>query len=258
MRVREGDWLKTFKEEGQTFEEYVAGNPTLPTGERRVIYIQPIGNFTATQKKVLRLTAEYMEAFFNLPVRLNEVRPLGPVPREMRRKNPYEGQDQIRTGYFLDDVLPKMLPGDAAALICFTDTDLFPDETFNYVFGQASLSKRVGAWSLWRFGDPDKSPEDYALFLKRVLKVGMHETGHMFSMAHCTKYECLMSGSNHLQESDRRPLDLCPECMLKIAWGMNYAPADRYGNLKRFWEKLGWEKEAGECARKEEAVLSVN
>ena len=38
-----------------------------------------------------------------------------------------------------------------------------------------------------------------------------HETGHMFSMRHCTKYECLMSGTNHLNETDRRPIDACPE-----------------------------------------------
>ena len=35
----------------------------------------------------------------------------------------------------------------------------------------------------------------------------MHETGHMFSMRHCTKYECLMSGTNHMGETDRRPLE---------------------------------------------------
>lgn len=34
------EWLASFKEEGQTFEQYINGNPTLPTGKRRIIYIQ--------------------------------------------------------------------------------------------------------------------------------------------------------------------------------------------------------------------------
>lgn len=239
MKVREGDWLKSFKEDGELFEEYIVDNPTLPTKERNKIYIQPIGKFTEKQKEIIGLTAEYMRAFYKLPVELNVFKPLGKVPNDMERISTYKEQRQIKTGLFLNKLLPKMLPDDAAALICFTNYDLFPSDGFNYVFGQASLSKRVGVWSLWRFGNPEKSVEDYNLFLKRTLKVGMHETGHMFSINHCTKYECLMSGSNHLQETDRRPLDVCPEDMLKIAWAMDYEPLERYENLAKFWEKQG-------------------
>ena len=65
----------------------------------------------------------------------------------------------------------------------------------------------------------------------------MHETGHMFSMRHCTKYECLMSGTNHIAETDRRPLDNCPECMAKVAWAMKYDPVERYNALASFWRK---------------------
>lgn len=252
------DWLASFKEPGQTFEEYVKGNPTLPTAERRTIYIQPIGDFTATQAKVLNLTAEYMKAFYNLPVKLNPVVKLENTPPEMSRKNPFEGQKQIKTAYFLENLLPKMLPKDAAAFICFTNYDLYPDENWNYVFGQASLQNRVGVWSLSRFGNPDKSAEDYKKFLTRTLKVAMHETGHMFSIEHCTKYECLMSGSNTLDETDRRPLDFCPECMAKIAWAMNYDPAARYRNLAKFWEKQGWTQEQKSFEEKAEAVSNLS
>ena len=54
---------------------------------------------------------------------------------------PISKKEQVRTGYILDDVLRPMLPGDAAALIAFTNEDLFPDSSMNYVFGQASLGK---------------------------------------------------------------------------------------------------------------------
>ncbi len=254
MEIREYDWLTSFHEDGQTFEEYIASNPTLPNAERRTIYIQPIGEFTETQQKILKLTADYMKAFYNLPVKLNDIKAFENLPKGVSRKNPYDGQKQLKTSYFLDKLLPSLLPDDAAAFICFTNLDLFPDEKWNYVFGQAMLKTRVGVWSLWRFGNPDKSAEDFQLFLARTLKVAMHETGHMFSIQHCTKYECLMSGANHLGETDRRPLDVCPEDMAKIAWAMKYDPKLRYQNLARFWELQRSDNLAGDFKDKEKAV----
>lgn len=255
MEIKLGDWLESFPEAGQTFAEYQTANPTLPTAQRTTIYIQPIGEFSETQKKVLQLTADYMKAFYNLPVKLSEIKSLGSLPQEFQRKHPEEKQLQIKVAYFLDNLLPKILPNDAAAFICFTNYDLYPDENWNYVFGTATLQNRVGVWSMWRFGNPDKSKADYNLFLQRTLKVAMHETGHMFTLQHCTKYECLMSGSNHLGEMDRRPLDVCPECMAKIAWAFAYQPTGRYRNLSKFWKEQGFEELSREFAEKEKAVL---
>jgi len=157
---------------------------------------------------------------------------------------------QIKTGYILDNVLKPILPADAAALIAFTIDDLYPDETMNYVFGQASMEDRVGVWSLYRLGDHT----DYDTFLRRTLKIAAHETGHMFSMKHCTKYECVMSGTNHLGETDSRPIDACPECMAKICWLSDVDPAARYDRLAAFCRKNGLNKEADEFTRKSAAV----
>jgi len=237
MRVRPGDWLETQPENGETFEEYLRSAPTLPDDKRKTLYIQPVGDFTAEEEMVIRQTADYMKAFFNLPVVLRASQPLR-AGEEYRRVQ-YRNNVQIRTSYFLDDYLPRILPDDAAALICLTSNDLFPGETWNYVFGQASLEKRVGVWSLWRLGKDGAKKASSDLLLARTLKISMHEIGHMFSMRHCTKYECLMSGTNHLEETDRRPLEPCPECVAKVSWAMNYPLADRYKNLAAFWKKLG-------------------
>jgi archaemetzincin len=253
-KPEEYDWLARFSEAGQTFEEYLGGNPTLPTNERQTIYIQPMGKFTPTELKVLQLTAEYMKDFYKLPVKMNDVQPLEEIPAEMQRVLPKSKQKQIKTGYFLENLLPKILPPDAAAFICFTNYDLYPDENWYFVFGQATFENRVGVWSLSRLGEPDKSAEDYKNFLARTLKIAMHETGHMFSMHHCTKYECLMSGTNHLGETDRRPLDVCPECMAKIAWAFKYEPAERYRKLAEFWRRQGWTEEEKSFIAKAEAI----
>jgi archaemetzincin len=237
MQIRSGDWLEAHPEDGETFEQYIDSRPTLPTKVRQTIYIQPVGKFSADQKWAINKTSEYMRAFYNLPVVLRDAVPVGRVPDDMTRTQ-YPNNVQIRTSYFLDDLLPKQLPSDAAALICLTSNDLFPGDTWNYVFGQASLEKRVGVWSLWRLNKNNGKPASRDLLLARTLKIAMHEVGHMFSMRHCTKYECLMSGTNSLDETDRRPLDACPECAAKISWAMKYPLVDRYNNLAAFWKKL--------------------
>ncbi len=256
MTVKDGDWLDTQKEAGETFEEYVASDPTLPTAERRTIYIQPIGTFTQDQQRAISLTADYMRAFYNLPVKLNAAKPLGNVPKDKQRRIEYRNNLQVKTQYFLDDVLPKMLPKDAAALIAFTNYDLYPGDTWSFVFGQATFSERVSVWSLYQFSRPGQKT-DFNQFLDRTLKVAMHETGHMFSMKHCTKYECLMSGTNHLAETDRRPLDNCPECMAKLAWAMKYDPVERYQKLSAFWTKNGRQDQARLMTNKATAVSGV-
>ena len=230
MHIESGDWLDSQHESGQTFEEYIISNPTLPTAERKTIYVQPIGTFTQPQRNAIRLTAEYMRVFYNLPVKLNADRQIGNVPAHLQREIGYPKNLQIRTTYFIDEVLPKLIPGDAAAFIAFTNVDLYPGDTWHFVFGQASLEKRVGVWSLYRLSKGSK-------LIDRTLKISLHEVGHMFGMRHCIKYECLMAGTNHLAETDRRPLDNCPECMAKVAWAMNYDPARRYKNLAAFWKK---------------------
>ena len=245
------EWLATFKEDGQTFEDYINENPTLPTAERKTIYIQPIGRFDKTQLKTIKLAAEYMQAFFNLPVKLLPEKTFAkPHPFKSHRTNKYTKKQQVRTGYVLEEILLPNLPKDAAALIGFTVEDLYPNESFNYVFGQASFEKRVGVWSLFRLAENAGREQ----FLTRTLKIAVHETGHMFSIAHCTKYECVMSGTNHLNETDKRPVDACPECMAKICWMTGYQPEIRYENLAKFCRSAGLKSEADKFLQKKVAV----
>jgi len=123
----------------------------------------------------------------------------------------------------------------------------------NYVFGQASLEDRVAVWSLSRLGERT----DQTTFLKRTLKIAVHETAHIFGFKHCTKYECVMSGTNSLAETDRRTIDACPECMAKICWMTNTSPRERYEKLAAFCQRYGLTIEAEEFKRKAAAVSQV-
>ena len=233
------DWLSHHHEPGQTFREYIRSRPVTPDQRRRVIYVQPLGDFTATQRKIITLTAQYMQIYFDLPVKTREDLPLELIPARARRKHPSWGMDQILSTYVLDDVLYPRLPNDAVAYIAFTTSDLWPGEGWNYVFGQASLGRRVGVWSIYRNGDPDQSDDSFRLCLVRTIKTATHETGHMFSMKHCIRYQCNMCGSNHRAESDSHPLWLCPHCLAKLCWATKADPAKRFASLAAFCEKNG-------------------
>ena len=63
------DWLASFNEPGQTFAEYLNSNPTVPTEERKTIYVLPLGKFTGRQNDVIRITSQYLEAFYGLQVK---------------------------------------------------------------------------------------------------------------------------------------------------------------------------------------------
>lgn len=238
-----GDWLDAHQEPGQTFAQYRRSRPVRADGRRRVLYVQPLGEFTDTQRKIVALAGEYLGVFYQLPVRVNEALPLSQVPANARRQLP--GQDeQILTGHLLSQVLRPRLSRDAMALIGLTASDLWPGEGWNFVFGQASLSERVGVWSLARFGDPDRDEATFRLALRRTLQVASHETGHMFSMQHCVFYRCSMCGSNSLAESDRQPLWLCPQCLAKLCYATGAKPEQRFRALIAFAQKHQLTEEA--------------
>ena len=202
-----------------------------------------MGEFTEDERKIVNLSAEYLGLYFERPVRVLDDLELDVIPEKARRVHPNWGVKQILSTYVLSDVLKPRLPDDAAAYIAFTASDLWPGRGWNFVFGQASLRDRVGVWSIHRNGDPSTSDEAFRVCLRRTLKTATHETGHMFSMRHCTAYECNMCGSNHREESDRHPLYLCPQCHAKLAWATNAMPVERFNRLAAFCKALGLEDE---------------
>ena len=169
-----------------------------------MIYVQPLGKFTPAEKKIVAISAEFMGAYFQLPVKIREGLPLDAVPKSARRKPGKFRSEQFLTTHVLYDILKPRLPRDAVTFIGFTAADLWPGKGWNYVFGQASLGDRVGVWSINRFGNADRDEESFRRCLLRTLKTATHETAHMFSMAHCTLYR-MQHGRMQSSERGRPP-----------------------------------------------------
>jgi archaemetzincin len=241
-----GDWLDVYgkkkEEQGQTFDEYVRGRKrTIEQFSK--LYLLPLGTFDENEQKLLELVVEGMTCFFGLPTTQLKPDPLVKLPPSAVRIGG-AGQRQIQSIYLIDKVLPSKRPADAAALLGLTNIDLWPGEGWNFVFGQASLGTRVGVWSTARFGNAKGTEEERQLYFQRLLKVALHETGHMFGIPHCVAYECGMNGSNSLSESDRQVLEFCPECQAKIWWTNDYAPKKRCAAMLEYCKKAGLDAEA--------------
>lgn len=229
------DWSQRNPDEKpQSLDAYVASKPNRPNAERRMLYVQPIGELTQTHREVLQVVTELLVAFYALPVKLQEPVGLDVIPESARREHPKAGDLQILSTYVLDNVLKPRRPADAVAVLGITTTDLWPGKNWNFVFGQASLSQRVGVWSLARFGNLEQDKASRQRFLERTLKIAAHETGHMFGIRHCVHFRCGMNGSNSLPETDAAALAFCPECAIKLCWATGTSPADWFAGLVDF------------------------
>ncbi|HWO19199.1 MAG TPA: archaemetzincin [Kofleriaceae bacterium] len=239
------DWLASHPEEPQTYDDYIASRPNLPNGQRRVIYLLPIGDFPPGTPTIASL-AELVKVFFTLEVRIMPRAPIGEV-KARTRIHDHTHKRQLLAPDVLKWLVGR-LPDDAYALMAITMEDLYPEPSWNFVFGMASLRERVGVQSFARqdaafFGEP--RPADWQkLALRRATWTLIHEISHMFGLSHCVFWECIVSGSNNQAEADRRPLHPCPVCARKLQFALDFDPAQRETALAATLRKLGIDDEA--------------
>ncbi len=239
-KPRPGDWLTVQSEPGQTFEKYLHDDLIRPRDKPQALYVLPLGEFNALQKRVVDDTAEFLGVFYGFTVKTLPAEALGDVPAEARRIHPRQGRPQILTKHLLQRVARRR-PADAFGVLALTTSDLWAGRGNGYVAGQGNPKLRVGVWSLARNADPAR---DYQLCLRRSLKTATHETGHMLGLWHCVAFRCLMNGSNSRAECDRTPLAFCPECEQKVWWVCRLDPAGRYRRLIAFAEGHRLDEEA--------------
>lgn len=259
------DWIPAHPEEPQDFQSFYR-DPyrKTPDAGHSTIYIQTIGSFGEVGPQTdqyVEWLIEYCQAFFyGLSVKLLPAVTVSETGCAFRI-NSNSHNLQILTGDLLQ-FLGNRKPEDAFCIIGITMIDLYPKDSWNFVFGQASLNMGMGVFSFARYDDnfytssyagrlkKQLKPRqgDYSVFdgyytppitsalLLRSCKTMTHEIGHMFGIKHCQWLNCVMQGSNHLEESDRRPLDFCPICLHKLHVSVGFKIADRYKALLQWIE----------------------
>lgn len=249
---RSDDWLATHRETGQSFAQYREPAREPVVSHYSTLRVVPIGPLSAGQSAVLDTVTDFLQPFFGLTLAVDAQVPLAEIPADAQRI-PYEdARNQLLTTYLLQQVLPRHRAATDAAVLGISAQDLWPGPGWNFVFGQGSLSERVGVWSMARSGDPDAGPEMRHKSTVRTVKTATHETAHMLGIKHCTAYECGMNGSNHQEERDRQPVEFCPECQAKVWWTCKLDPVARSEALSAVARKHDlpalaewWHRQAG-------------
>jgi archaemetzincin len=254
-----GDWLAEHREKPQSYDDYLNVDTNVPTSARHIIYLQPIGDFPADAPPLGALS-QIVHAFFTLEVRVLPAVKIANVPTKTRI-NPHTHKRQLRTPEILD-WLAKRVPDDAFAVQAITMEDLYPDESWNFVFGQASLGDRVGVQSFARedptfFGNP-RGADWKRLALRRAAATMVHEITHMFGITHCVYWQCEINGSNHQAEADSRPLHACPVDLRKLHSAIGFDPAAREEELARVLRALGITDEASWSERRAKWIRTGN
>lgn len=242
------DWLASHEEPGQTFKQYVESRPNLPFAERKKLYIMPIGFFDPKLAPSLEELRGFTAAYFH-PLEVKMTPPATDWETKVgARVNRGTRKKQLNSRDILAWMRGK-LPGDAHAMLAVTMTDLYPEDSWNFVFGQASIRNRVGVFSFARhhpqWTGQEADEQTRSLVLKRSAKILTHEMGHMFGIRHCIHFECNMNGANHLDEADATPMHLCPVCLRKLHHANRFDPARRYGLLEDFYREHELKEEAG-------------
>lgn len=252
---KSGDWLSSHKESGQTYKQYLAQNPRSATQKRNKIYLLPLGDFSNPDDSLLfAMTTKYVKLFFDVPVVVQPKKSLAYIPKKNRRIR-QNNVWQYQTGYILYDILENNLPEDAIAYMAITTGDLYPHDDWNFVFGQAHTQRRIGVSSLHRFKEYKDDKLLIPLSFQRIASTTVHEIGHIFSILHCIHFDCVMNGSNNLEEADRQSMFLCPVCTAKLNFAVPSSVNKKYNQLEQFFRAYKMTEEMQYCQEAQKLIL---
>lgn len=168
--------------------------------------------------------------------------------------NEYKIKNRMNDGlkqYYVHDIIKSLntiRPSDAYSVLGMTNHDLYPKESWNFVYGYAYFKPSAGIFSFCRYdplfegiNDPNREHN----ILKRSIYCMAHEIGHTFGLKHCVYYECLMNGFMSSEEQKRTSKHiLCPVCTKKLQYNIKFDLKPRYEKLIEVCNELGFDREA--------------
>ncbi|CAF1478911.1 unnamed protein product [Rotaria sordida] len=250
-----GDWLRYHEEKGQTLKAFEqTTSKAVPHSTFNTIYIQPVGSFNHPRAAPLNVIIQFARIFFaGCEV---ELLPTIDFSKDMKYRENH-GIKQYRTDDFYNYLSQTRYFRDTSReLLCVavTMTDIYPDESWNFVYGEARVKDGLGVYSFARldplFSESSQillsvplTKEERIVMLRHCIKILLHELGHLFGLNHCIYFICLMNGANNQIEMDRQTLYLCPVCLRKLYSTLYFDVRHMYENFVYLCEIYGLEEE---------------
>ena len=118
-------------------------------------------------------------------------------------------------------MLHELRQDEHQILLGVTALDLFIP-IFTFVFGEAQVGGSAALMSVYRLRQEYYGlPGNRDLFFVRAEKEAAHELGHVFGLAHCRSFDCLMRFSNSVEDVDVKAADFCMLCDAKLRAQLN-------------------------------------
>ncbi len=154
--------------------------------------------------EILRQLRAAITRILALPARVLRPKPL-----------PLQAYHAVRQQYHSTRLLEYLLNDDeshAFRILGITAADLFIP-IFTFVFGEAQLEGKAAIISMSRLrGEGESFAPLKSVFLRRLLKLCLHELGHTFGLGHCKQDGCLSGFSANLETLDGKNLAFCKYC----------------------------------------------
>ena len=233
------DWLSEQEEDGQTFNQFLYDRYNLMSVNRNIIYINPLQEMP--QQFLDNLLLYCQSFFYPMKVKLINIVSLQSL-KVKSRINKYSKKIQYNASQ-INSKTVKYVPNDAHCMISILLDDLYPESSWNFVFGLATIEDRVGVFSFARFSSSFEKKNEVVNFDNFLLYCSCstltHEICHTFGLEHCIYYTCLMNGCNNMEEAKKQPLYECPVCLRKLHYSIGFDPLERYKQMLNVTKMFG-------------------
>lgn len=171
------------------------------------INLLPLG---AVDPVLLRRLRQALRKVFRLPVKI------APLALALPLSAWHPGRKQYHSTELLTYIL-ESFQVNAGKILGVTMVDLYIP-ILTHVFGEAQLDGQAALISGFRpRGDADGSSPPPLLVWSRLVKLGIHELGHTFGLAHCRDPHCVMGFATNLDKLDQKSTAFCSYCRVLLA-----------------------------------------
>ena len=231
----EGDWLTENDESSETLDEFSRKEKArFQPGEFRIL----ISMYDATSSEMTDLACGIVPSFYPGAITVMETTLNFVDDAQLHRRPSIGFGEQILAEGLMAQV--KSREGSFAHL-AITGADIYYDarDRDDWGYGYSNWEDGSAIVATPRCGD---------IFgfigRRRLIKLVLHEIGHLFYLPHCVLFRCLMNGINNDAELDAIPMELCPECIAKYVLLSGCCPKQRFIGLSKYWNKHNMKAEA--------------